>query len=260
MRRRSEDIHVWPALTDLMCGITLVVVLMLVKSTIVTEQGQAHFKEERVHLQAELARLQAERARLQDELHKAQDIIQRESQRVGVKRELLDDLRARLVAKHVKVKPIKDSPAGSLVIPADVLFAMGEDAVDPATVEPLGRGLRELLLSEKGRNVRYVLVIGHTDDVGDRASNLELSLRRARNLVATWNQNLLGGSLAGSEELCATKKLIPSGMGKMSPAVDAWHCDNEPGELGCRANRRIEIQIVPKEADEADPCERRPRP
>jgi flagellar motor protein MotB len=238
MRRRSEDIHVWPALTDLMCGITLVVLVMLVKSTIVME---------------------LDRARLKKAVSEAQEAARRESQRVGVKRDLLVALRDRLVARHVTVTI---SPAGNLVIPADFLFAIGDDKIDPVKVEPLGRGLGELLLSEKGGNVRYVLVIGHTDDVGDPASNLELSLRRSLRLVATWNRHLFSGGHVGPEALCATKKLIPSGMGQMSPAVsDAQRCGNQPGEvLGCRANRRIEIQIVPKEADDADPCGAHSRP
>ncbi|TMQ13766.1 MAG: hypothetical protein E6J90_27915 [Deltaproteobacteria bacterium] len=235
MRRRTEDLHVWPALTDLMCGITLVVIVMLVQSTIVME---------------------TERARLKKAIAAAREVIKRESQRIGVKRELLTGLRDRLAARHVT--GIEISPAGNLVIPADFLFALGEYKVDPAAVEPLGRGLGDLLLSEKGGNVRYVLVIGHTDDVGDPASNLELSLRRALKLVETWNRHLFAGSNAGPEALCATKKLIPSGMGQMSPAVvDPGQCGNRRGEvLGCRANRRIEIQIVPKEADDADPCAR----
>jgi outer membrane protein OmpA-like peptidoglycan-associated protein len=155
---------------------------------------------------------------------------------------------------------VEISPAGSLVIPADVLFALGDAKVDPIKVDPLGIGLRDLLLSEKGGNVRYVLVVGHTDDVGDPASNLELSLRRALNLVATWNRDLLGGRSAGPEALCATRKLVPSGMGQMNPAiVDVQQCGNQPGEImGCRANRRIEIQIVPKEADDEEPCGARP--
>jgi len=51
------------------------------------------------------------------------------------------------VAIHVRVDI---SQAGSLVIPADFLFALGKDQADPAAVEPLGRELSELLLSEKG--------------------------------------------------------------------------------------------------------------
>jgi outer membrane protein OmpA-like peptidoglycan-associated protein len=235
MRRRSEDIHVWPALTDLMGGITLVVMVMLVQSMVIMEIDRAHLKQA---------------------INDAREALRRESQRIGVKRELLETLRTGLVARHVQVEI---SPAGNLVIPADFLFALGKDHVDPAAVEPLGRGLRELLLSEKGANVRYVLVIGHTDDVGGPAPNLELSVKRALKLVAVWNRTLFAGSDTGAEALCATKKLIPSGMGQMSPAVvEPSQCGNQPGELvGCRANRRIEIQILPKEADDADPCKAR---
>jgi outer membrane protein OmpA-like peptidoglycan-associated protein len=238
MRRRAEDIHVWPALTDLMGGITLVVMVMLVQSMVIMELDRAHLK----------------RA-----ISEAQDAARRASQRVGVKRELLVALRDRLVAHEVSVDI---SPSGNLVIPADFLFSLGKDHVDPTTVEPLGRGLGELLVSDKGINVRYVLVIGHTDDVGDPASNLELSVKRALKLVAIWNRSLFGAGNAGAEAACATKKLIPSGMGQMSPAVvDPRRCGNRPDEiLGCRANRRIEIQIVPKEAEDADPCKPRPGP
>ena len=238
MRRRSEDIHVWPALTDLMGGITLVVMVMLVQSMVIMELDRAHLKQA---------------------IREAQEAARRESQRVGVKRELLETLRARLVTRHVEVDI---SPSGNLVIPADFLFALGQDHVDPTAVEPLGRGLGELLLSEKGANVRYVLVIGHTDDVGDPASNLELSVKRALRLVAVWNRSLFGGGDTGPAALCATRKLIPSGMGQMSPVVvERSRCGNQPGELlGCRANRRIEIQIVPKETDDTDPCKPRSAP
>jgi outer membrane protein OmpA-like peptidoglycan-associated protein len=238
MRRRSEDIHVWPALTDLMGGITLVVMVMLVQSMIIME---------------------IDRRRLEEAIREAREAARRESQRVGVKRELLIGLRDLLRDQRVSVDI---SPAGNLVIPADFLFALGKDQVDPDVVEPLGRGLAELLFSEKGANVRYVLVIGHTDDVGAPASNLELSVTRALNLVATWNRHLFPGTDDASKVQCATKKLIPSGMGQMSPVVvDPQQCGNRPGELvGCRANRRIEIQIVPKEADDTDPCKPRSAP
>jgi outer membrane protein OmpA-like peptidoglycan-associated protein len=238
MRRRSEDIHVWPALTDLMCGITMVVMVMLVRSMVI---------------------MQEDRANLENAIAKARAAARRESQRVGVKHELLESLRQRLRDHRVTVEI---SAAGNLVIPADFLFALGHDHVDPAAVEPLGRGLGELLFSDQGANVRYVLVIGHTDDVGDPASNLALSVNRALHLVATWNHDLFPVGNDASVVLCATKKLIPSGMGQMSPAVtDPGQCGNQPGELvGCRANRRIEIQIVPKETDDADPCKPRPAP
>lgn len=238
MRRRSEDIHVWPALTDLMGGITLVVMVMLVQSMVIMQQDHARLQQ------------------MIDEARKREEL---ESQRMGVKRDLLEILRDKLRAQRVSVEI---SPAGNLVIPADFLFALGKDRVDREAVEPLGRGLADLLFSDQGANVRYVLVVGHTDDVGDPAFNLALSVKRALDLVATWNRVIfpIGNDPAAVQ--CATKKLIPSGMGQTTPAVtDPGRCGNHPGELvGCRANRRIEIQIVPMEADDADPCKPRPAP
>lgn len=231
MRTRSEDIHVWPALTDLMGGITLIVVVMLVQSMVIMDLDHAD---------------------LEKTISELRDTVRRESQRVGVKRELLEALRRRLLANHLSADI---SPAGNLVVPADVLFAFGKDTIDERKVEPLGRALGELLRSEKGANVRQVLVIGHTDSIGDPDSNLELSAKRALHLVSTWTRQLSDHALPGSA--CATRKLVPSGMGQQSPAVTGpGRCGNQPGDLGCRANRRIEIEIVPKEAEDGDPCKR----
>jgi outer membrane protein OmpA-like peptidoglycan-associated protein len=92
------------------------------------------------------------------------------------------------------------------VAPGDVLFATGS-----ATIRPQAAGALSAIAADLARKVPHgrLTVQGHTDSVGSDASNLALSLRRAR-AVADW---------LVSHGHVARSRLVEIGYGERDPEV-----------------------------------------
>lgn len=81
----------------------------------------------------------------------------------------------------------------------------------------------------KDRSDLKLLVVGHTDSVGDFEYNLNLSFRRAESVVS---------HLTGTHGIAADR-LRAAGAGMMSPAT------SNRSEAGRELNRRVElVEIV----------------
>ena len=219
-----HDIQVWPAFTDLMGGVA--VVLLLLGATAVDSA-----RAEQKALKADLA--EARRT-------------------LGVGRRLVDELQKTLSAKNIKANV---NAYGNLEIAADLLFESGQHRI-PADRRPwaqdFGQTLLSLLNDEiSSRNVALILVMGHTDSEGDKLSNMALSVKRANELVSLWLDKLLPDAEKDPIQACKAAKLVAAGLGESRPLVDnsdSSACGNRSDErTGCRRNRRIEIRIVPKE-------------
>lgn len=114
-----------------------------------------------------------------------------------------------------------------------VTFASGLlfDFDDDAVRSDAGRNLRELASSLGRYPDSQLLIVGHTDDVGDGSYNQSLSERRASSAAAY----LRGQGVAGS-------RIATRGLGETEPVTD------NGSESGRQKNRRVEVAIYASEA------------
>jgi outer membrane protein OmpA-like peptidoglycan-associated protein len=110
-------------------------------------------------------------------------------------------------------------------LPDDLLFATDSSTLRPQLQSEL-RSIAANLVSYPNSNIR---VIGHTDNVGAAAYNIDLSLRRARSVMDV----LAGAGVPGS-------RLSAVGMGEDQPIA------SNLSTSGRAQNRRVEIIITPK--------------
>ena len=110
-----------------------------------------------------------------------------------------------------------------LILPDRMLFDFDKDGLKPE----LHRSIVEVTHQLLSVNIRQVRVEGHTDNIGPRDYNQELSLRRA----ATVAEVLIG-------EGFSTGNVNVKGFGSDRPVAD------NSMEAGRAQNRRVEIIIL----------------
>lgn len=110
-------------------------------------------------------------------------------------------------------------------IPADVLFATGRAALDPAAVAML----RTLLADIDARFVLRAEITGHADARGEAGDNDRLAANRAESVAAVLVN-------AGVD----LERVSSRGAGEHEPV-----CTDQPPRAQCHAaNRRVEIVLV----------------
>jgi outer membrane protein OmpA-like peptidoglycan-associated protein len=147
-------------------------------------------------------------------------------------RKVGDELKARAAevigAENVVDNYVIDPAApavtdGKVVVDEPFLFPTGSAAIDPAYDALLNLGVVVMQL-----NPQVVMVVrGYTDDVGDDATNLQLSQARAQS-VANW---IIAKGIAPN-------RFLLEGKGEANPVADNATPD------GKAKNRRIEVELV----------------
>lgn len=117
-----------------------------------------------------------------------------------------------------------------LSLGSDVLFDFNSAAIQQAALPRLGQVAE--LIRQRGRG--QVLVVGHTDAIGDEASNLALSRRRAQ-AVADWLQQHAAVDPA---------RLRLAGIGEAQPVAPNTHPDGSDHPEGRARNRRVDILMA----------------
>lgn len=240
MRPRREGIHVWPAFTDLMSGVALLLLMIGLREADRARQLEATARAAERRVQA-LERDLAE-----------------EQRKYGVQRQVVEQIRAALEARGVAATI--NAKTGNLEISADMLFPLREYQIGEAQragAASIGAAIVQLLEDpELGASIGMLMVIGHTDQRGSTESNFVLSTQRASALVELWH-NSFAQAAGGELPRCIVAKIVASAMGESRPLVLAEEidgapnpeCGNRPYEpYGCRRNRRIELRVVPKDA------------
>ncbi|HVS61648.1 MAG TPA: OmpA family protein, partial [Gemmatimonadaceae bacterium] len=108
-----------------------------------------------------------------------------------------------------------------------LLFAFDSDQILPAA----GTNLRELATSLNKYPDSQLLIVGHTDNVGDDSYNQRLSERRSNSAAAYL-----------AAQGVARTRLAASGKGESEPVTT-----NET-DAGRQQNRRVEVAIYASEA------------
>jgi outer membrane protein OmpA-like peptidoglycan-associated protein len=111
-----------------------------------------------------------------------------------------------------------------LVLPEPLLFAFDSYTLTPAAIERI----REIGDSLLEANVREIVIVGHSDNVGARDYNERLSLRRAQSVAAALKLDALEKT-----------KVVVMGVGSAAPIAS-----NRTTE-GRAENRRVSIIVEP---------------
>ncbi len=130
------------------------------------------------------------------------------------------------------VEAVPTADGAGMVVATDVLFAFDSAELSPRADRVLADLASDLsaALSEHGRGVRTLTVVGHTDTIGTQVYNQALSERRAEVVAAA-----LGRALGGQV------RLVARGRGEDEPVAD----EQEGGPSAAARNRRVEITLVP---------------
>jgi outer membrane protein OmpA-like peptidoglycan-associated protein len=134
------------------------------------------------------------------------------------KRPQLERVAASLPMFHDAIAALPPRPVSFLLY-----FVTGTDDLTNASKLELGRMLEEL----RRREVADIVVIGHTDRVGNEQANDELSLARAERVKAEF----VAQGIAPAERIRA------AGRGEREPVVPTENDVDEP------LNRRVEINV-----------------
>jgi outer membrane protein OmpA-like peptidoglycan-associated protein len=109
-------------------------------------------------------------------------------------------------------------------VPGELLFAVGSDEVQAGAYDTLGKVAELISMYDN----RQVLIIGHSDAVGDAARNGQLSERRAERVKQIFVDHF---------EIAADR-LSTEGLGAAHPIASGATLQ------GRRANRRVEVLIL----------------
>ena len=189
-------------------------------------QEQAKLRAEASNAQqmAEQARQQAEAARVKADAELAASRQQQEALtgKVAQAEAAAAAARADLLRQLNVVLQTRETARGLIVNMSDVLFDTAQFTLRPGAREKLSR-IAGIVMAHPGLKLE---VEGHTDSVGDDASNQILSERRAESVRKFLVQNSV-----------AADSITAKGLGESSPVADNMTAD------GRRTNRRVELVV-----------------
>lgn len=156
----SEE-NFWPTFTDLLSVIILVILLVLVSYIFVAQVTTKETKEVQQMISSRI-----------DEI-------------IGFREKIARDLSKKFVDSRLAIDV--DETTGAISFSGEVLFETGSAVIRPEFKNELKRFIPkyvEVLLDKKHRdNISQIIIEGHTDDTGKYLYNLDLSQRRAANVV-----------------------------------------------------------------------------
>lgn len=123
---------------------------------------------------------------------------------------------------------VDDDDQTLITLNESVLFAFGESSLQRGAEGPLTRLASVLSTGSEGT----INIVGHTDSIGDDASNQQLSIDRAQ-AVADFLVS------AGVDEA----RLAVSGAGEAQPIASNTNDDGSDNPDGRAANRRVEVRF-----------------
>ena len=200
---------------------------------LVATQEQAKLRAETMNAQqmAEQARKQAEDVRLRadaERMRSEQELAASRQQQQALAAKVAEAeaaaaaARADLLRQLNVVLQTRETARGLIVNMSDVLFDTGQFGLRPGAREKLSR-IAGIVMAHPGLKLE---VEGHTDSVGDDASNQILSERRAESVRKFLVQNNV-----------PSDSITSKGLGESTPVADNMNAD------GRRSNRRVELVV-----------------
>lgn len=258
---------IWPAFTDVMSTMALimfVLVLLAYVQNLISEKRQQAYRLQISASQNELRLVRAEvmagKAQLatsQSKLLEQQALVATSNEQLGNLRSQLQSIAVLRVSVLSKLKNAIEAQLAKPGVASSQLATIGDNgdiAVNESLVfeynsfaikseakpvlDSLARALGNLLADPEVRNnIDTIVIQGHTDERGLASFNWELSAKRATEVLQYLFQSnpVLAESFGNSFAASAYSKFRP--------------VSNEKTEAGYRQNRRIEISVIPKDAN-----------
>jgi chemotaxis protein MotB len=259
--------EIWPAFTDVMSTMAMilfVLVLLAYVRNLISSKRLDAFQREIAASQLKLRTVGDELARTSAQVAVSQGRLREQEAVIAESNHQLDSLRGRLQGIAVlrvdvlnKLKQAIEAELGSrsrtggelvtigdngnVVINESLVFEYGSYALKKEArplLDSLARALGNLLADEGVRNnIDTILIQGHTDERGSLSYNWDLSARRATAVLdyLLSANKALADSYGGYFAASAYSKFRP--------------IDHAQAEEAYRHNRRIEIAVVPKDAN-----------
>ncbi|HWE30312.1 MAG TPA: OmpA family protein [Polyangia bacterium] len=258
--------EIWPAFTDVMSTMALIlfvlVLLAYVRSLISSKQLDAYQHQiaaselQLRSLQDVLQRTSADVTASQQRLKEQEGVIANSNRELDLLRAQLQGIAVLRVAVLDKLKQAIEAELGgggngaalvsvgdngNLVINESLVFEYGSYAIKKdakPVLDSLARVLGKLLADDSVRNnIDTILIQGHTDERGSSSYNWDLSARRATAVLDYMFESNRALSDAYGSYFAASAY---SQFRPINPAKT---------EAAYRQNRRIEIAVVPKDAN-----------
>jgi chemotaxis protein MotB len=269
-RRRLLDDHeglreVWPAFTDVMSTMALimfVLVLLAYVRNLIAEKRLDAFRQQITLSERQLRQVQAEvtagRAQLalsNTRLAEQQALVADSNRQLGNLRSQLQSIAVLRVSVLNKLKAAIDAELGGaatgrmatigdngdIAVNESLVFEYNSYAVKKQAkpvLDALAKALGNLLADNDVRaNIDTIVIQGHTDDRGSATFNWDLSAKRATAVL---------------DYLFQTNKVLADSYGSYfsASAYSKFRPVNpDKTEAAYQQNRRIEIAVVPKDAN-----------
>lgn len=259
--------EIWPAFTDVMSTMALimfVLVLLAYVQNLISEKRQNAYRaqigvfEQQLRLvQSEVMAGKAQLALSQSKLTEQQALIANSNQQLGILRSQLQSIAVLRVSVLNKLKSaieaeLAKSNAGSpqvatigdngdIAVNESLVFEYNSFAIKEEAkpvLDSLAKALGNLLADAELRaNIDAIVIQGHTDERGSTAFNWDLSAKRATAVLQyLFHSNQILEDSYGSY-------FAASAFSKFRPV------NPEKSEAAYQQNRRIEISVVPKDAN-----------
>ena len=206
----------WPTFTDLLSVIILVILLVLVAYIFIAQISTQKTREVQQMINLQI-----------DEI-------------IGLREKIAGDLKQEFTDSSLAID--LDEETGAIVFRGEILFATESALIRPdfkqMLQEIVPRYVEVLLADEHKSHISQIIIEGHTDDRGDYMYNLDLSQRRAFNVV----KYILGDEFPDfkhKEEL----KYYLTASGKSESSL----IKNRDGSVNREKSRRVEIKFTFKD-------------
>lgn len=203
--------------------------------------------------ETELASLQGELANKQIALDAATEVLNAQKEAMAEQAEKIDamvGMRTKIVSdlsqtlSTAGLRATVDSDTGDIVLESAVFFAFSSAKLSPEGQAILDRFLpayMSVLLSPEYRDyLGEIIIEGHTDNVGEYMSNLDLSQNRAQTVV---KYCLTAPSLTAQQREMLRKLIVPKGKSYTDPVYNADGTVNE------EKSRRVEFKFSLRDAE-----------
>ena len=259
--------EIWPAFTDVMSTMALimfVLVLLAYVRNLIAEKRLTDFQQRiaasELRLRAVQAELQAGRAELdasQRKLRDQQAVVADSNRQLGNLRSqlrsiavlrvsVLDKLKTAIEAQLGRTGPgsgqlVTIGNNGDIAVNESLVFEYNSYAIKKQArpfLDSLAKALGNLLADNEVReNIDTIVIQGHTDERGSASFNWDLSAKRATAVL---------------DYLFQTNKTLPDTYGSYfaASAYSKFRPINPTkAEEAYQQNRRIEISVIPKDAN-----------